>query len=239
MWTYAKKSFVALLLSFILMYGGIFSLSLSQPEGNFHQDFFSVPAHSGNSISSFSESKIMDADYKLEIHIPNQYTKISVNGKTIYKYDSAPPLIYLNLSKGDKFSIFVVNNNTISAVGNSIVYTPIDHNSKFFETTGMFLFVVSIALFFFGLSYLYLLLKVEKRRGKFVIEPEKQPRKIEGVSDMPLAECPNCHRRIPADSKICPYCGAKFDPSIAICGSCGKPIPPDAVICPYCGAKLR
>jgi RNA polymerase subunit RPABC4/transcription elongation factor Spt4 len=239
MWTYAKKAFVALLLSFILMYGGIFSLSLSQENGYSQQDFFSIPGHSGDSISSFSESKIMDADYKLEIHVPEQYAKISVNGKTILKYDRAPPLIYLNLTKGDKFSIFVVNNNTLASVGNSIIYTPIDHNSKFFETTGMFLFVLSVGLFVAGLSYLYLLLKVEKRRGKFVIEPENQPKKIEYVGEMPLAECSNCHKRIPADSKICPYCGAKFDPSFAICGSCGKPIPPDAVVCPYCGAKLR
>lgn len=234
MWTYAKKAFVALVLSFILMYAGLFSLSLAQG-GYKHEDSLILSPE-----SSFFESKIMDADYKLKIRALDLYVKLEVNQKTVCKYNKSPEIIYLNLTKGDLLSVSVTNNQSIP-VPFTIYYEPEleEHNSRFFEITGLFLFALSAGFSIAGISWLYLLLRVEKRRGKFVSEPFKQPKKIPNVEEMPIAECPNCHKRIPADSKICPYCGTKFDSSIAICGSCGSPIPPDAVVCPYCGAKLR
>ena len=53
------------------------------------------------------------------------------------------------------------------------------------------------------------------------------------------ALCPNCHKSIPADAILCPYCGTKFEKSDkALCPQCEKEIPADALLCPYCGAKF-
>jgi|GEM_PF-6541047 RNA polymerase subunit RPABC4/transcription elongation factor Spt4 len=54
-----------------------------------------------------------------------------------------------------------------------------------------------------------------------------------------VALCPNCHKSIPADAVLCPYCGTKFEKSDkALCPKCGKEVPADANLCPYCGAKF-
>ena len=76
------------------------------------------------------------------------------------------------------------------------------------------------------------------REGAMVIPAISKPT-VKNYEEVSLAECPVCHRRIPGDSLICPYCGTKFNRAKAVCGSCGREIPPDAVVCPYCGAKLR
>ncbi len=76
------------------------------------------------------------------------------------------------------------------------------------------------------------------KNGAMVIPAISEPT-VKSYEDVPLAECPVCHRRIPGDSLICPYCGTTFNRAKAVCGSCGREIPPDSVVCPYCGAKLR
>ena len=76
------------------------------------------------------------------------------------------------------------------------------------------------------------------KEGTMIIPAISEPT-VKNYEDVPLAECPVCHRRIPGDASFCPYCGTHFNRAKAVCGSCGKPIPADAVVCPYCGAKLR
>jgi RNA polymerase subunit RPABC4/transcription elongation factor Spt4/uncharacterized membrane protein YeaQ/YmgE (transglycosylase-associated protein family) len=51
-------------------------------------------------------------------------------------------------------------------------------------------------------------------------------------------KCKACFRKIPADAKLCPYCGHAVGlfrkTRWALCGNCQRKIPADAAICPYC-----
>ncbi|MCD6383032.1 MAG: zinc ribbon domain-containing protein [Thermoplasmata archaeon] len=53
------------------------------------------------------------------------------------------------------------------------------------------------------------------------------------------AICSSCGRAIPADAKVCPYCGERFEGEEYVCSSCGKVVSPADVVCPHCGAKLK
>ncbi|MGD0328977.1 MAG: zinc ribbon domain-containing protein [Nitrososphaeria archaeon] len=56
-----------------------------------------------------------------------------------------------------------------------------------------------------------------------------------------MANCSNCGREIPDDSKLCPYCGTtliRSSTNIKFCPECRKVVPIDALLCPYCGTKL-
>lgn len=59
-------------------------------------------------------------------------------------------------------------------------------------------------------------------------------------------ECPQCHNRISANMKFCPYCGSpqnteekqKQKPETKTCPECGEKIVPDMAFCPNCGHKF-
>ena len=250
MWTYAKKAFVLLVIASFILYGGVFLMGYADsikpheeetpsPSG----ETFLIPPEQNGLEGLFLLVKNADFNGNLTVSAMNANIEVKVNGEIRKNVSYSSNDVKVPFEKGDKIEIKVTN-PTDSPVPGSVMFLPsfkppaIDNSARI-GFIGEVLFLFSLLFYFGGLGYLYQLLRVERNMGKVVIEPHKQPLKIDKAEDYPLAECPNCHRRIPADSKICPYCGTKFDSSVAICGSCGKPIPADAVVCPYCGAKLR
>ncbi len=67
----------------------------------------------------------------------------------------------------------------------------------------------------------------------------------QNIRDNGVIACPTCNREIPADAKICGYCGSPIDSREVVqkqqsvpCPNCGKEIPGDARICGYCGSPV-
>ncbi len=58
------------------------------------------------------------------------------------------------------------------------------------------------------------------------------------VADAPAPDCPECHQKIPIDSKFCPHCGHQLL-VFQQCESCGKNLPPHAKFCSRCGHKVE
>lgn len=61
--------------------------------------------------------------------------------------------------------------------------------------------------------------------------------KNESGQAAPQAQCPECRRQIPADSRFCPYCGHHVV-VFQQCPKCRANIPPDSKFCPQCGAPV-
>ncbi len=53
-----------------------------------------------------------------------------------------------------------------------------------------------------------------------------------------LVECGECGNLIPEAAKICPKCGAEFEPNVVRCSRCASTIPADSQFCPECAAQL-
>lgn len=53
--------------------------------------------------------------------------------------------------------------------------------------------------------------------------------------------CRRCGRPVPADTHICPHCGADLDkpPKIIRCRHCHQRVSSDLTVCPYCGRRLE
>lgn len=48
------------------------------------------------------------------------------------------------------------------------------------------------------------------------------------------SRCPQCHRVVRREYRICPFCAAQLK---RVCSRCGKPLESDWVVCPYCGQR--
>lgn len=55
-----------------------------------------------------------------------------------------------------------------------------------------------------------------------------------------MMNCSNCHRTVPDDAILCPYCGYEQQiETLSVCSSCNRTIPDDAILCPYCGQPVE
>jgi membrane protease subunit (stomatin/prohibitin family) len=52
-----------------------------------------------------------------------------------------------------------------------------------------------------------------------------------------MVQCPKCNANMPAGSKFCPACGAKFGGGVP-CPKCKAEMPANSKFCPECGAKM-
>ena len=83
-----------------------------------------------------------------------------------------------------------------------------------------------------------ILLEVDQIQGHM----DKLQRNLQEVRN--TMECPECGKEIPADSELCPKCGAilRGRPQHEIdglCPNCSAPIDDGMLYCASCGAKLR